>query len=168
MSHFPKVPVRFIADNDELLKAQSGAGSLAGQPMTDHAVQEHIPQQNAASVHFRAPYDRVNGNVMFRRYPDGQLDVDNSVAILMRILNAQKDGAPLTVQEKLAIQCVFPTIFPHEDPSLLESLRSVNLRITPLECLMLAIECGKHLAEQENFNAGYGGGSVPGRHQTRS
>jgi hypothetical protein len=132
---------------------------------------ETVPTETMRAQ-YRAPMDRPNGNVIFRRYPDGSLDYDNAVAIVMEVVNRVKNSRgvdPLTNQDHAILSCVFPPVFgPDVNPGLISSIRSVSLRVTELECMMIAMKVAGTLAEIMNFNGGNGGGSVPGRNDTRA
>ena len=164
-----RMPVHFIPGNADLLKAQGAI--LDGPTNTDMGTPEAVPTETMRPQ-YRAPLDRPNGNVVFRRYPDGTLDMDDAVAIVMEVVNRVKNSRgvePLTNQDHAILACVFPPVFgPNVDPGLISSIRSVSLRVTELECMLIAMKVAGTLAEIMNFNGGQGGGSVPGRNDTRA
>ena len=73
-NNLPRKPVRFVPQNDELLKSQEG---LAGQRegATDFSEDQPYAQISKPSASYRTPIDRVSGNEFFRRYLDGRLDL---------------------------------------------------------------------------------------------
>lgn len=165
-----RMPVNMIPGNADLLKSQ-GVTPLVGGMQTDMGTPESVPSETMRSQ-FRAPADRINGNVVFRRNPDGQLDYDDAVSIVMEVVNRIKNSRgvdPLTNQDHAILCCVFPPVFgPEVDLSLISSIRSVNLRVTDLECMVIAMKVAGTLSEIMNYNGGQGGGSVPGRNETRA
>ena len=171
MSHFSRYPVRFIEYNAELLKSMDGgevlSGGRAGEG-TDYVETEFVPQAQTIVPQYRAPMDRVNGNELFRRYPNGDLDLDNAKHVIVDIIHKVKDKADLTELEKIVLGCFFPLMFPFVDPCLAGPLMSVQLRIAPWECALVSEMVASHLTTEMNYNAGIGGGGDPGRTQARS
>ncbi len=169
--NFSKKPVRFIEGNKELLKAQSDLNSQAGaekgatnMKITESAYQ--VPSGVVAS--YRVPYGRDNGNVMFRRYPNGLLDYEYAKHKIMNALHTAKEEGVLNSLEKTALSVLFPGVFTYLDPSVAPAVRDVNLRISAEEaCELRCIVCA-FLKEELNWNSGFGGGSVAGRSSTRS
>lgn len=161
-----KKPVNMIAANDELLKSQASAGQELGA--TDFKVTEddymNLPAEPVSS--YRTPVERVNGNVMFRRYLDGRLDMDYAVGKVLEAVHKLKEGVILSEQEKVALSVVYPTVFTYVDAGVVDSVRSVNLKLSLEETALIALKVAAQLAEELNWNAGLGGGSVPGRSET--
>lgn len=169
MNNLPKTPVNWLAHNADLLKSQEVLSGGSAGTGTDYKPEVLSGQLEAKVVSsFNAPTDRVNGNVLFRRLPSGELDYEAAKHIIIDILHKEKDKAYLTPQEQLAIGCVFPTLFTYVDSSFVDTIRNVNFRISDMECMQLTFMVAAHLAAELNYNAGLGGGSVPGREQTRS
>jgi hypothetical protein len=82
-----------------------------------------------------------------------------------------KDGGgvdQLNTEEKVALSLLFPEEFDYVDSGMVEAVASIHCRITMAEVMHVREKVAHHLAEEMNWNAGYGGGSVPGRSQTRS
>lgn len=162
-----RMPVHMIERNQDLLKSQSLSGGEPGA--TDYRPDLRVPEGEVARPRFSAAPARTFGNVLFRRYPDGTLDVQHAVDTIMDILRLHRDKSPLTDLQKMALGCVFPTVFATDmDEAMIESMRRVHLKLSPMEAVAIAMRVGAEVKEQLNFNAGYGGGSVPGRSQTRS
>lgn len=167
-SNLPRKPVRFIEANQELLKSQEGA---AGQRKggTDYSKDIAAPTISGYSVGtYRTPADRVNGNEIFRRYPDGMLDLGYACNKVIDALHIAKQGGPLNSVQQAALSALFPMTFNYHDSNMVDHVRTVNCRITPMEAIVVARKVAAHLAEEMNWNAGRGGGSVPGRSDTRA
>ena len=164
--HLPRLPLN-------LQKAISGGS--AEEELTNYKqnAPTNVPTYaSGVDSTFRAPMDRANGNVVFRRYPDGSLDIasaaDKVLDMVHRVQENGNSSAFLTNQEELILSVVFPTAFSFVDSSLLDRMREVNLRITADEAFLVAMKVQAHLKEELNWNAGQGGGSVPGRSVTRA
>lgn len=165
-THLPRLPLN-------LQKALSGGTAeeeLSNYKQNDPVAVPEAP--NGVHSTYNAPADRVNGNQVFRRYPDGSLDINTAanqvLDMVHRVQDSDNSSAFLTNQEELILSVVFPTAFSFVDSSLLDRMREVNLRITPEENVLVAMKVQAHLKEELNWNAGNGGGSVPGRTATRA
>lgn len=169
MSHFPRIPVRFLEQNNDLLKSMEVlSGGHAGGG-TDYEP-EVLAGQVAPGVvpSYNAPINRENGNVVFRRYPNGELDVDNAKHIIVDLIHRVKDKQPLTEIEKMILGCMFPLMFPFVDSRLALPIMTVQLRIAPWECAMVSELVAAHLKAEMSYNAGIGGGGDEGRATARS
>ncbi|NJL53706.1 hypothetical protein HC928_00275 [bacterium] len=117
---------------------------------------------------FNAPVGRENGNHVFRRYPNGNIDIEDAKNTVVDIIVKVKDGLQITDLEKTILGCMFPLMFPFVDTRLQEPFMRVQLRLAPWEMALICDKVTAHLAEVMNYNAGLGGGSVPGRSSSRS
>jgi len=166
-----KVPVRFIEGNQELLKSM-GTDYSSVKGKTDYINDVHANVEMARiEENYRTPTGRVNGNELFRRYLDGRLDIKYAVHKVVDALHKYREHAvPLYTQELVALQILFPEVISDGliDPSMVSAVAGVNVKITPQERELIRIKVASHIAEEINWNAGMGGGSVPGRHQTRA
>jgi hypothetical protein len=172
------MPVRFIEGNQELLKSQVGTATpgpgWAGQREgTDWRPGEETAYQVPPGVkpQYRTPSDRVNGNQMFRRYPNGALDVAYAMHQVVDALHRVKESGghdQLNSLEKVALSVLFPMSFDYVPPGMAPAVASVQLRLSPMELMLIREAAARHLSEELNWNAGRGGGSVPGRHVTRN
>lgn len=177
MSNNPRMPVRFIKGNQELLKSQVGTASSgpgwAGQREgTDWRPGEESAYQVPPGVQpaYRTPPDRVSGNQLFRRYPNGALDVEYAKHCVVDALHRVKESGghdQLNSLEKVALSVLFPASFDYIPQGMAPAVASVQLRLGPAELLLVREAVARHLLEEENWNAGRGGGSIPGRHITR-
>lgn len=167
-NHYSRIPVRYLPSNQDMIKSMD-AGQAEGN--TDYVNDTKVGTV-AAGVQssYRTPSDRVNGNVMFRRYLDGSLDMEYACHQVIDAVHRAKYGAaPLYTQEQVALEILFPASFSGEiDPLMAASVAAVNLSLIPEEQAMIRAKVAAHLAEEMNYNAGNGGGSVPGRSSTRT
>lgn len=152
MNHFPRRPVRFVPQNEEMLK------SLYTREHDDHPdyrQTEDVPKAHM-EPQYRTPPDRVMGNQMFRRYPDGTLDLEDCKHRVVDALRKVKDGLPPTSLEKVALSCIYPTLFAYVDARLLSSVSAVQLRLSPWEITLIHQKVAEHLIQEMNWNAGIG------------
>lgn len=169
MSHFPRIPVRFLNQNNELLKSMevlSGGHAGGGTDYVPEQLAGQVPSGVVSS--YNAPVNRENGNAVFRRYPNGDLDLENAKHIILDLLHLAKDKHPLTEMEKLILGCMLPQLFPFVDARLVIPMMTTQLRITPMECAVVADLVAAHLKAEMSYNAGIGGGGDEGRSTTRS
>jgi hypothetical protein len=169
-SNTPRKPVRFIEENQDLLKAQEGiAGQRKGA--TDFSEAQTVAHISRPTATYRTPVDRVNGNEFFRRYIDGSLDLSYCVAKVVDAIHRAKDSATanqLNTEEETALSILFPMQFNYIDSGMVLTVSAVQMKLTPLETIEVRRAVAAHLQEELNYNAGMGGSSAPGRHQTRS
>lgn len=169
-NNLPKVPVRLLEHNQELIKAQEGP---AGQRQGATDFSEDIAHAEISGVQntYRTPIERANGNPIFRRYVDGRLDVSYAADKIIDALHRVKNSGgvdQLNTEEKVALSVLFPLQFDFVPASMTQFVASVNLRLAPFEVEQLRQFVASHLAEELNWNAGIGGGSTAGRSQTHS
>jgi len=184
MSHFSRLPVRFLESNNELLKAQtdtdvssfkkatmnredvdlaksqealSGGHADAG---TNHVATETIPVAEMR-VEFRAPRDRNLGNVLFRRNPDSTLDFDAAKHVVVDAIHCAIDAAGveglLNDLDKMVLSVFFPAVYMYVDPGLLSSMAAVHMRLAPHEIDTVRMLVAAHLRSEMSYNAGLGG-----------
>ena len=151
------------------LNLQNLHKALPDAVMTDWVeAQDDQTYQIAPGVNsdYRTPFGRSNGNVVFRRYLDGSLDIDGAKHIIIDVLRKTRNLLPITDLEKLILNTVFPTVFPFMDAVVAMKMANVQFQLTPNELQDVAMAIAGHLAEELNFNGGAGGGTVPGRNLT--
>ena len=169
-NNLPRKPVRFIEENQELLKSQEGiAGQRKGA--TDFSEDQTVAQISTPTAQYRTPVGRVNGNEFFRRYMDGRLDLKYAASKVIDSLHRSKDGGgvdQLNSEEKVCLSILFPEVFTEVDSAITSTVAAVQLRITVEEMHAVRQIVARHLQEELNYNAGRGGNSTPGRNQTRS
>jgi hypothetical protein len=170
-NNLPRKPVRFVPQNDELLKSQEGiAGQREGA--TDFSEDQPFAQISKPSASYRTPIDRVSGNEFFRRYLDGRLDIKYAVGKVVDALHRAKDGGgvdQLNNEEASCLRLLFPMPF-HDmsNAAVCGTIAAVQFRISELEKEQIRRAVSSHIQEELNYNAGLGGNSTPGRSQTRS
>lgn len=105
----------------------------------------------------------VSAMSRIRRYPDGRLDYDwvvNQVIDAIHSLEAHENILPI---DAALLTVVFPLKFRKMEPRQADILT----QLSNSEKAAVAALVESHLAEELNWNAGQGGGSVPGRSVTR-
>jgi hypothetical protein len=165
----PRIPVHLNPNNRELLSK-----SLYGEDVKDvtdinsFTVKEIVPTGSMYTSAPAFPADRENGNVFFRRYPNGSLDYDYARDKVVDMVHKFKVGSvPLGHEEMLCMQVLFPHSFGDAGGmGMAASIAVVSLRVSEAEQEIVRRMVAGHLLEEENWNAGNGGGSVPGRHST--
>lgn len=156
MSHFPRVPVRFLIDNHDLLKSQAGVGTPSGGAgsVTDYRQTEELPVLTTIpgdTYNAPAPGARVNGNEIARRYPDGTLDIDYMKHKVIDALHIVKNKGTLNSVEEIALSVLFPSVFMFIDPLMTDYMTKVNLRITPFEATEVAMAVAEHLCKEHEY-----------------
>jgi hypothetical protein len=106
---------------------------------------------------------RNAGITYCRRYPNGKLDVQAVAHKVIDAIHKAKLGGYLTNDEKALITMIIPGRA-MIDPRIAGTM----FKMTDEERLLVAIVVQRHLSEELNWNAGRGGGSVPGRSSTLS
>lgn len=109
--------------------------------------------------------DRPNTHMMsvIRRYPNGELDYSWAVnMVLDAVHNLNYPGGLSTVQQAL-VTVVFPDKLREMEP--MQANLMTQFSASEKQRVRKMVE--ERLKEEENWNAGRGGGSVEGRHVTR-
>jgi hypothetical protein len=109
--------------------------------------------------------DRPSTHAMasMRRYPNGELEYQWAVAVIMDALHKAERGMFLTPLEESMISVVFPEYKSDAADAALAQVRT-KLSQTEKENLKMMVEA--QLKEEFNYNAGRGGGNTPGRTRT--
>ena len=168
-SNLPRKPVLLVEENLDLLKSQEG---LAGQSMTATNFSENVPYGTISrpTATYRTPPDRVSGNEFFRRYITGLLDIPYATRKVLFALARAKDSGgvdQLNGEEKSVLCVLFPVQF-GMGIDIAGGIAQIQQRISLDEIGQIRQAVAAHIQEELNYNAGIGGGSAPGRHQTRS
>lgn len=120
---------------------------------------------------YRTPHNdrtiapRNNGCTVLRRYPDGRLDIPYVCGKIIDIIHKMKDSGRVTEFEKAILALTLPKQFQR---LIDEKIAKTMTKISNEERMLLALHLSQHMKEEINWNAGLGGGSVPGRGTTRS
>jgi len=143
------------SDTEEVVKAATSyrPGETHNPPVRD---QYNDPKLTPRNV----------GCTPLRRYPNGKLDVKYVAAQIIDLIHKAQDGGKLTEFEKALLTSILPGKFQY--PGMDSRLAGTHARLSDEEKLLVALLVNGHLREEMNWNAGQGGGSVPGRHVTRS
>lgn len=148
------------------MEVLSGGTAGEGTDWTETEPQLTVPE--GVVPQFRAPGDRNIGNVLFRRNPDGTLDLDAAKHVVVDIIHKVKDKLPLTELEKMVLGVLMPLVFDFVDPRLAGPMMAVHLRLAPWEIVLINEKVSAHLIAEMSYNAGIGGGGDPGRATARS
>lgn len=95
MSHFSRVPMNLLYP--ELYKSDT----------TNYNGVDDVPSVKL-DPSFRAPAHAEYRDQLFRRYPDGALDLPNAILLVLEVVYKAKAGSPLNEQECLIMSCCFP------------------------------------------------------------
>lgn len=125
--------------------------------------ESRIPTIDTASN--RGPAD------LLRRYPNGTLDIDTAVDRIVELITRIKDvnqggrsHLPLDASEKAILTVVIPGVV----LGIPENVAQTMLRISGPEKLIIRAKVVAKIKEIQNWNAGRGGGAVPGADMTVS
>jgi hypothetical protein len=127
-------------------------------------VTHRIPVRNQYDDPSLAP--RNAGCTPLRRYANGKLDIKFVAQTIINLINKAQDSGKLTEFEKALLTIILPVQFSF--PGMTDRLAGTMARMSDEEKLLVAIEVQGHMKEVANWNAGFGGGSVPGRNTSRS
>ena len=149
-----RVPLNLRGDLEKIAKATDYTsyrpGELHEPPYRNQYVDNTITQRNT-------------GSTPLRRYPNGQLDIKYIAHQIIDIVHKIQNSGYVTEFEKALLTLILPGQFNLID----SSIAGTMARLSDEEKMLLTVAVNSHFAEELNFNAGRGGGSVPGRHMTR-
>lgn len=152
-NHLPRIPLHW--QSEDVRKAAS-QGSDSWETFRPHQV--HDVEYNYQSD------DRPNTHMMsiIRRYPDGTLDYEWAKNMVVDALhNEYYEGACLPIHYAL-LTVVYP-----EKPRMEPMAADMMTQFSASEKDKVRQFVEQHMREEENWNAGFGGGSVDGRNKTR-
>ena len=139
-----KIPI----NHNPLLKG------IAPSHSADYHITESTPTTSvntARSIEAPRP-ERASGHTVFRRYPNNQLDYDYAVGKVIDALDLVKLGiAPLNEEMKVALSCLFPSMFNHVAAGMVETVITTSLRLSMLECDELIARVGEFLIAREQY-----------------
>lgn len=150
------VPLNLIRDKEKVEKSVDSTSYRSG---IQHPVECRSQYQD------KTIKPRNMGCTPLRRYPNGQLDVKFVAHQIIDLVHKVKDSGDLTNYEKAILSLILPDQF---RDLIAPKIAGTMARMSDEERLMVAIIVKQHMGEELNWNAGYGGGSVPGRSSTRS
>lgn len=166
MSTSPRIPLHIqkLMQESEMKKSVGGEPALGqGLHSPAGAVAEwtsdmafEAKQFAPGIVHdYRVDINRTSGNQIFRRFHNGQLDVDAAKAVVIEILDQARDNnyhiQPLTDLQQLILSVIFPSVFNFMDPVVAEKMRAAQMNLSPQECQLVAIKVVQHLAQIMNY-----------------
>lgn len=168
-NHLPRMPVRFVEENKELLKSLP-----AGDGQTDYqfsTAPEFITAQGSMPSQYRMPLDRFNGNEVFRRYMSGMLDFGYARDLCVDALHQLKSGIACSSIDFIVLSSLFPNVpeiaYACNQQGVFQSAALLAARIDPREAETVRQMVAAHIKAEINWNGGLGGGSVPGREVER-
>lgn len=154
-----RVPLNYRQGCEEEVAKAVGAKETSFRPGVTHELKYQIPHND------RTIMPRNNGCTMLRRYADGRLDIPYVCGKIIEIIHKMKDAGHVTQFEKALLALTLPKPF----QKLIDAkIAKTMTKISNEERMMLGLYLSQHLKEELNYNAGLGGGSVPGRGSTRS
>jgi len=133
------------------------AKSTSYRPGIVHKPEYRNPNQDAS-------LQRNEGCTPLRRYPDGRLDIKYVADQIIDLVHKVQNAGTLTSFEKAILTLILPGQFQLIDPSIATTMA----KMTDEERMMVSLVVMRHFNEEQNWNAGRGGGSVPFRNTTRS
>jgi hypothetical protein len=153
-----RVPLHLRQDSEKVAKAVPLDETSYIEPM-----QHEVMYRNQYTDGSVTP--RNTGCTILRRYANGVLCFQYVAGEIISILNKVQDAGYITEYEKAVLALVLPKPF----GKLINSkIAQTMTKLTNDERMVLAHMVQAHLKERANWNAGLGGGSVPGRSTTRS
>ncbi len=163
--NFTRTPIHAIPANQELMK-----GGYAGTPPAEHTnftITEDVPTVSMSNQD-RVPTDRVLGNVVFRRYLNGMLDFDYAKHKVIDAINKVKLKQGIEPEDCYVLNALFPNVgtLMIAASGVMVAESAMRTRLTPMEVEQVRQDVAAHFLEVLNWNAGRGGGSVPGRSST--
>ena len=121
---------------------------------------EYRNQYNDRTIVPRNP-----GCEILRRYPNGVLDLKYVANKIIDIIHKIKDQGNITEMERAVLSLILPQQFGKlVNPKIAQTVT----KLSNDERMALAVIVNQHTKEEMNYNAGLGGGSVPGRSSTRA
>ena len=102
---------------------------------------------------------RFDGNQPLRRYPNGVLDVAYAANKVIDIIHKIQDAGNVTDYEKALLSSILPVTIGGMSSDMAHALT----KLSAAEKVVVQAAVEGHLAAEANWNAGRGGGSVPGR-----
>jgi hypothetical protein len=153
-----RVPLNLRVDEDKVEKA------IARDYTSYRSGITHKPEYRSQYTDPRLS-PRNTGCTILRRYPNGRLCFEYVAQEIISLYNKVRDHGHVTEFEKAVLCLVLPQQFESLiDPKIAQTMT----KLTKDERMVLAMMVDRHVREELNWNAGFGGGSVRGRGQTRS
>jgi hypothetical protein len=152
-NHFPKIP---------LTVQYPGLAKAIGENPSYESFRENvIHPANYSNMEGRPS---THGMSRIRRYPNGRLDFVWAANLVINAVKQAEKNEPMTDLEESFLTVLFPVKFSKKEPAQAE----INTQLSSGEKEHLREYVTAHFAEELSYNAGQGGGSVPGRTRTLS
>lgn len=152
MSHISRIPLHL--QNPDIAKAAKNASPSyeTFRPNEVHPVQYHEMEDRSS----------LGQNNRIRRYPNGELDFK---WVMNQLVDALRDASYNHIL--LPIQAALLTVvLPLKHRKMEPQQAEILTKLSDSEKNVIRIMLEAHEREVDNWNAGQGGGSVPGRHKT--
>ena len=150
-NYFPKIPL--TVQNPDIVKARGENPSYQSFRANETHPCNYSKMEDRPSTH---------GMSRMRRYPNGQLDFIWAANVVIDALKKAEKNEPMTDLEESFLTVLLPIKFTRKEPNQAE----VNTQLSASEKEFLREYINAHFAEEQNWNAGEGGGSVEGRTRT--
>lgn len=153
MNNLPRRPINQLAHNQELLKSQNAGGHPGG---TDYKFEAMEDTTSATTIvqQYRTPADREAGWVQFRRYPNGDLDLQYAVQKVVDAIQLTIVGMMPNMFEQIMLACFYPQAFSHPSVAMATTTMSTLLRISPEEHFQIILGVNNHLHEMWLYSHG--------------
>lgn len=89
---------------------------------------------------------------VFRRYTNGELDMEYAVGQVEHCLFLAKNGSPLNAEQEAVLSCCYPNTFSFVDYNMREYVVSTTLQLSMVECMAVSIIVAERLAASNAAN----------------
>jgi len=139
--------------NSPLFRAQTGPGANPSFVRN---------KKRESQAKYKKDYAWMPGNAVFRRYANGMLDYEYAISKVFEVMGVLQNGGKPNQAEICALSLIVPGAEMLADRGFAE----LQCRLSPEEKIKLRMMFVAKNNERKNFNAGFGGGSVPFRTET--
>ncbi len=152
-NHFPRRPINQLEHNQELLKSQDAGGHAGG---TDYRFEAMEDTTSATTIvqQYRTPADREAGWLLFRRYPNGDLDLQYAVQKVVDSVRLTIEGMMPNMFEQIMLSCFYPQAFTHPSVSMASTTMATLLRISPEEHFQIIMGVNAHFQAMYSYSHG--------------
>lgn len=147
--HGPRVPLNMQRNLSKAKPSQINPSYESARP-NEIFPETYGPMIGRPSTHAMA---------WMRRYPDGTLDFQWALNVLIDAVKKAEYNHYLTPLEESMINVIFPNSYPSSP----EGIADIRTQLSRTEKRTLKEMAEAQFKEELNYNAGEGGGSVPGR-----
>jgi hypothetical protein len=118
-------------------------------------LEKAIPEKNYREMDGQAN-DGMSTAYRVRRYPNGELDFEWMANQIIDAIHTSEMNGHLTPVEQAVLTIIFPLKFRYMEPQQAE----IMTQLSDSEKDMLTLLVEKHMGEEANWAAGFGGGNV--------